>query len=42
MARLQPEIGAWPYNRDIYALVTPYLLNAGAKAVRATMRLRIR
>ena len=33
MARLQPEIGAWPYNRDIYALVTPYLLNAGAKAV---------
>ncbi len=33
MARLQSQIGAWPYNRDIYALVTPYLLKAGAKAV---------
>ena len=33
MARLQPQIGAWPYNRDVYALVTPYLLKAGAKAV---------
>ena len=33
MARLQPQIGAWPYNRDVYALVTPYLLKAGAKSV---------
>jgi signal transduction histidine kinase/DNA-binding NarL/FixJ family response regulator len=33
MARLQSQIGAWPYNRDIYALVTPYLLKAGAKSV---------
>ena len=33
MARLQPQIGAWPYNRDVYALVTPYLLKAGVKSV---------
>jgi signal transduction histidine kinase/AmiR/NasT family two-component response regulator len=33
MARLQPQIGAWPYDRDVYALVTPYLLKAGAKSV---------
>ena len=33
MARLQPQIGSWPYNRDIYALVTPYLLKAGAKSI---------
>ena len=33
MARLQSQIGAWPYDRDIYALVTPYLLKAGAAAV---------
>ena len=33
MARLQSQIGAWPYDRDIYALVTPYLLKAGVTAV---------
>ncbi len=33
MARLNSQIGAWPYNRDVYALVTPYLLKAGAKSV---------
>ena len=33
MARLQPQIGAWPYNRDVYALVTPYLLSAGVKSI---------
>lgn len=33
MARLSSQIGAWPYNRDVYALVTPYLLKAGATAV---------
>ena len=33
MARLHSQIGAWPYNRDVYALVTPYLLKAGAKSV---------
>ena len=33
MARLQSQIGAWPYNRDVYALVTPFLLKAGAKSV---------
>ena len=33
MARLHSQIGAWPYNRDVYALVTPYLLKAGAKSI---------
>ena len=33
MARLQSQIGAWPYNRDVYALVTPFLLKAGAKSL---------
>lgn len=33
MARLQPQIGAWPYDRDVYALITPYLLKSGAKSV---------
>ena len=33
MARLHSQIGAWPYPRDVYALVTPYLLKAGAKSI---------
>ena len=33
MARLHSQIGAWPYNRDVYALVTPYLLKAGVKSI---------
>ena len=33
MTRLQPQLGPWPYERDIYALVTRYLLSHGARAV---------
>lgn len=33
MARLVPEFGVWPYKRDIYALVTDYLKEAGAKTI---------
>lgn len=33
MARLAPQFGAWPYNRDIYGLVTGYLKDAGARVV---------
>ena len=29
MARLEPQIGAWPYDRDIYGLVNAYLTQAG-------------
>jgi signal transduction histidine kinase/ActR/RegA family two-component response regulator len=33
MASLAKQIGSWPYDRDIYALVNRYLLQAGASAV---------
>ena len=33
MTRLRPTIGSWPYDREVYALVTDYLLRAGALAV---------
>ena len=33
MTRLQPQLGPWPYERDIYALVTRYLLANGARSV---------
>ena len=33
MARLESQIGAWPYDRDVYALVNRYLLDAGAAMV---------
>ena len=33
MTRLQPQLGPWPYERDIYALVTRYLLSGGARSV---------
>jgi signal transduction histidine kinase/CheY-like chemotaxis protein len=33
MARLQAQLGPWPYERDIYALVTHYLLSRGARSV---------
>lgn len=33
MARLEPQLGPWPYDRDIYALVTRYLIEAGARSV---------
>ena len=33
MTQLRPKIGSWPYDREIFALVTEYLLRAGAKGV---------
>lgn len=33
MTQLRPKLGPWPYDREVYALVTDYLLRAGAKAV---------
>ena len=33
MTRLQPQLGPWPYERDIYALVTRYLLSGKARSV---------
>ncbi len=33
LAQLQPKIGAWPYDRDIYALILQWLHRAGARAV---------
>ncbi|MEQ1772728.1 MAG: CHASE2 domain-containing protein [Burkholderiales bacterium] len=33
MTQLRPKLGPWPYDREIYALVTEYLLRVGAKAV---------
>ena len=33
MARLESQLGAWPYDRDVYALVNQYLLDAGAATV---------
>jgi signal transduction histidine kinase/ActR/RegA family two-component response regulator len=33
MTRLAPQLGPWPYERDIYALVTRYLLASDARAV---------
>lgn len=33
MAKLASQIGAWPYDRDVFALANDYLLKAGAKVV---------
>jgi signal transduction histidine kinase/CheY-like chemotaxis protein len=33
MALLQPLLGAWPYRRDVYAAVTDFLRNSGAKSI---------
>ena len=33
IAQLQPKIGAWPYDREIYALVTQWLKKAGARGI---------
>ena len=33
VAQLQPKLGPLPYDRDVYALITQWLLNAGAAAV---------
>lgn len=31
--RLAPELGSWPYGRDVYSLVTAYLLRSGVAVV---------
>jgi signal transduction histidine kinase/CheY-like chemotaxis protein len=33
MKTLEPQIGPWPYDRDVYALVNRYLLQSGATVV---------
>ncbi|HEY1092643.1 MAG TPA: CHASE2 domain-containing protein, partial [Burkholderiaceae bacterium] len=33
LAALQPQLGSWPYSRDVYALLIEYLREAGAKLV---------
>lgn len=33
MRRLEPQLGAWPFPRDVYARVTRFLVNHGARAV---------
>lgn len=33
MQRLQPELGAWPYPRDVYGRVARFLTDHGARAI---------
>jgi len=33
MRRLEPELGAWPYSRDVYARVARFLADHGARAI---------
>lgn len=33
IAKLQPKLGAWPYDREVYALVTQWLQRAGVKSI---------
>ncbi len=33
MTQLRPKLGPWPYDREVYALVTDFLLRSGAKAI---------
>ncbi len=33
IARLQPALGAWPYEREVFGLITDYLLRAGVRAI---------
>jgi signal transduction histidine kinase/CheY-like chemotaxis protein len=33
IAKLQPKLGAWPYDREVYALVTQWLRRAGVRAI---------
>ncbi len=33
LAQLQPKLGAWPYDREVYALVTAWLKRAGVRAI---------
>ena len=31
--RLEPELGAWPYSRDVYARAARFLIDHGARAI---------
>ncbi|MFA5915621.1 MAG: CHASE2 domain-containing protein [Burkholderiales bacterium] len=33
MQRLEPELGAWPFSRDVYARATRFLAGHGARAI---------
>lgn len=33
MTQLRPKLGPWPYDREVYALVTGFFLRSGAKAL---------
>ncbi len=33
MQRLEPELGAWPYSRDVYARAVRFLADHGARAI---------
>ena len=33
IAQLQPKLGAWPYDREVYALVTQWLKRMGVRAI---------
>ena len=33
ITKLQPTLGAWPYDREVYALVTQWLIQAGVRGV---------
>jgi signal transduction histidine kinase/CheY-like chemotaxis protein len=33
IAQLQPKLGAWPYDREVYALVTQWLKKTGVRAI---------
>ena len=33
IAQLQPKLGAWPYDREVYALVTQWLKKVGVRAI---------
>ncbi len=33
MRRLEPQLGAWPFSRDVYARATRYLADHGARAI---------
>ena len=33
VAQLQPKLGAWPYDREVYALVTLWLKQIGVRAI---------
>ncbi len=33
ITKLQPKLGAWPYDREVYALVTQWLQRVGVRAI---------